>query len=378
MAKASPIASLNRRMIKITLLLFLFVAYRCQFSKAAKTLEATFVFGDSLVDAGNNNYMYTLSKANIAPNGCDFKPSHGQPSGRYTNGRIIPDIIADELGLKSYSPPFLAPSTKGTAILHGVNYASGGSGILNSTGSIFIGRLSLDVQIDNFAQTRRELISMLGEKAAKELLKKSIFSVTMGSNDFLNNYLVPILSTVLRATVSQEAFIDQLTVTFRGQLKRLYEMGVRKIIVTNVGPIGCIPYQRTINQVEEDQCAAFPNELAIEFNKRLRPLILELNANCKGATFVYANTYDIVEDIIKNYAQYGFESSDIACCGRGGTFRGIIPCGPTSRECGDHSKYVFWDPYHPTEASNIVMSKRLIDGGPNDVFPVNVRKLVSM
>lgn len=376
MAKAK--VSENRRMIKTTLLLLQFVAYRFHFCRAAESLEATFVFGDSLVDAGNNNYIYTLSKANIAPNGCDFKPSHGRPSGRYTNGRIIPDIIVDELGQKAYAPPFLAPSTKGSAILHGVNYASGGSGILNSTGSIFIGRLSLEVQIDNFAQTRIELKRMLGTKAGTALLEKSIFSVTMGANDFINNYLVPVLSTVERATVSQEAFIDQLIHTFRSQLKRLYELGARKILVTNVGPIGCIPYQRTINGVEENECASLPNELAIEFNKRLRPLILELNANCTEATFVYANTYDIVKDVIKNYAQYGFESSNTACCGRGGRFRGIISCGPFSSECQDHSKYVFWDPYHPSEAANIVISKRLIDGGPNDVFPVNVRKLVSL
>lgn len=366
-------ASANAISFKIILLL---VAYGFQFSEAAGSLAASFVFGDSLVDAGNNNYIFTLSKANIAPNGCDFKPSAGQPNGRYTNGKIIPDIIADELGQSAYSPPFLAPSTKGSAILHGVNYASGGSGILNSTGSIFVGRLSLEVQVNNYAETRKELTRMLGANATKELLGKSVFSVTMGANDFINNYLVPIASTFQRALVSPDAFIDQVITNLRVQLKRLYELDARKIVVANVGPIGCIPYERTLNRVDENQCAAMPNELARKFNKRLRPLILELNANCKGATFVYANTYDMVEDLIINYAKYGFEASNIACCGRGGEFRGVIPCGPTSSECIDHGKYVFWDPYHPSEAANLVVAKRLIDGGPNDVFPVNVRKLM--
>jgi len=365
-------AIVNPSSFKIILLL---VAYGFKFSEAAGNLAASFVFGDSLVDAGNNNYIFTLSKANIAPNGCDFKPSAGQPSGRYTNGRIIPDIIADELGQKGYAPPFLAPSAKGSAILHGVNYASGGSGILNSTGRIFVGRLSLEVQVNNFAETRKELIGMLGAEKTKELLGNSAFSVTMGANDFINNYLVPIASTIQRALVSPESFIDQIMTTYRVQLMRLYELGARKIIVANLGPIGCIPYERTLNRVEENQCAAMPNELAIMFNKRLRPLILELNANCKGATFVYANTYDMVEDLIINYAKYGFVSSNVACCGRGGQFRGVIPCGPTSSECVDHGKYVFWDPYHPSEAANLVVAKRLLDGGPNDVFPVNVRKL---
>lgn len=35
-------------------------------------------------------------------------------------------------------PPYLAPSTVGSVVLNGVNYASGGGGILNATGKIFV------------------------------------------------------------------------------------------------------------------------------------------------------------------------------------------------------------------------------------------------
>jgi len=58
-------------------------------------LGASFIFGDSLVDAGNNNYLSTLSKANIPPNGIDFKASGGNPTGRYTNGRTIGDLVGN-------------------------------------------------------------------------------------------------------------------------------------------------------------------------------------------------------------------------------------------------------------------------------------------
>lgn len=53
---------------------------------------ASYVFGDSLVDSGNNNYLQTLSKADTRPNGIDFKASGGAPTGRFTNGRTIADI----------------------------------------------------------------------------------------------------------------------------------------------------------------------------------------------------------------------------------------------------------------------------------------------
>lgn len=46
----------------------------------------------------------------------------------------------EELGQPHYALPFLAPNTTGRAILYGVNYASGGGGIMNATGRIFVSR----------------------------------------------------------------------------------------------------------------------------------------------------------------------------------------------------------------------------------------------
>lgn len=46
-----------------------------------------------------------------------------------------------QLGFKDFAPPYLAPTTNGPVILQGVNYASGGGGILNETGKIFVSLL---------------------------------------------------------------------------------------------------------------------------------------------------------------------------------------------------------------------------------------------
>lgn len=48
-------------------------------------------------------------------------------------------ITAAELGLPLV-PPFMDPATKGSKLLQGVNFASAGSGILNSTGMFFVSR----------------------------------------------------------------------------------------------------------------------------------------------------------------------------------------------------------------------------------------------
>ncbi|BAT87775.1 hypothetical protein VIGAN_05117700 [Vigna angularis var. angularis] len=71
-----------------------------------------------------------------------------------------------------------------------------------------------------------------------------MFSVTMGSNDFINNYLAPAVLIDEMNLASPELFVTTLMSKFREQLTRLYNLGARKIVVTNVGPIGCIPSQR--------------------------------------------------------------------------------------------------------------------------------------
>ena len=80
------------------------------------------------------------------------------------------------------------------------------------------GRINLDAQIDYFANTRQDIISQIGFPAAMQLLETALFSVTMGSNDFINNYLVPVLSSVKQRLVSPEMFVASLIPRYRAQL----------------------------------------------------------------------------------------------------------------------------------------------------------------
>lgn len=48
------------------------------------------IFGDSVVDAGNNNNLYTLVKANFPPYGRDF--ANRSPTGRFCNGKLATDF----------------------------------------------------------------------------------------------------------------------------------------------------------------------------------------------------------------------------------------------------------------------------------------------
>ena len=53
-------------------------------------LPALFVFGDSLVDDGNNNFLPSLARSNFYPYGIDFPLG---PTGRFCNGRTVMDLV---------------------------------------------------------------------------------------------------------------------------------------------------------------------------------------------------------------------------------------------------------------------------------------------
>lgn len=57
-----------------------------------KTIPAIIVFGDSIVDAGNNDDITTtLARCNYPPYGIDF--DGGIPTGRFSNGKVPTDFI---------------------------------------------------------------------------------------------------------------------------------------------------------------------------------------------------------------------------------------------------------------------------------------------
>jgi hypothetical protein len=61
-------------------------------AQAAPQVPCYFIFGDSLVDNGNNNQLQSLARANYLPYGIDFP---GGPTGRFSNGKTTVDVIGE-------------------------------------------------------------------------------------------------------------------------------------------------------------------------------------------------------------------------------------------------------------------------------------------
>ena len=64
-----------------------------------------------------------------------------------------------------------------------------------------------------------------------------------------------------------------------------------------------------------------------------------------------------------------------ACCGLGElNARGL--CLPLSNLCSNRQGYIFWDLFHPTEASSRILVERMFDGPSSYTSPINMRQLV--
>jgi hypothetical protein len=68
--------------------------------------------------------------------------------------------------------------------------------------------IPLEDQVHNFINTKQEIIDVIGEEGANQLMSKAVFSIITGNNDWLNTYLFPF--SPLRVIYTVEQFRDNL------------------------------------------------------------------------------------------------------------------------------------------------------------------------
>lgn len=79
-----------------------------------------------------------------------------------------------------------------------------------------VGRIPFDEQIRNFESTLNQITGNLGADEMATALARCIFFVGMGSNDYLNNYLMPNYPT--RNQYNGQQYADLLAQTYNRQL----------------------------------------------------------------------------------------------------------------------------------------------------------------
>ncbi|KAI4369466.1 hypothetical protein MLD38_017903 [Melastoma candidum] len=348
-------------------------ALGCYHVPAAKAgARAFFVFGDSLVDNGNNNYLVTTARADSPPYGIDY-PTH-RPTGRFSNGRNIPDFISEKLGSEP-TLPYLSPELRGQKLLVGANFASAGIGILNDTGIQFINIIRMWQQLEYFREYQHRLASLIGSHRAKKLINKGLVLITVGGNDFVNNYFLVPYSTRSRQYDIPD-YVPFLISEYKKLLKKLHDLGARRVLVTGTGPLGCVPAELAMRS-RDGNCAPELQRAAALFNPQLTWMLRELNKRYDSHVFIAANTQLMHSDFITNPRAYGFETSKVACCGQG-PYNGLGLCTAASNLCTNRDKYAFWDPFHPSEKANRIIVKQIMTGSTKYMDPMNLSTILAM
>ncbi|KAF8652045.1 hypothetical protein HU200_062988 [Digitaria exilis] len=350
-------------------------------------VEGMFVFGSSLVDNGNNNFLNGSGvRADYLPYGVDFPLG---PSGRFSNGRNVIDALGELLRLPGLVPPFADPRTRGRAALHGVNFASGGSGILDHTGQLTGEVVSLRQQISNFeAVTLPDLRAQLRGDAARVKVKgqdpfqrgylsKCLFVIGTGGNDYLLNYFNPRNNGTEGAPPLPE-FTRSLITKLSDHLQRLYALGARKFVIFSIQPTGCTPVVRAFLNITGAACIEPVNNAVALFNSELRRLVDGARSHMPAARLAYIDSYKIIRDMLDHPAKHGVRETGRACCEMSRRSSGVL-CRKRGPVCRDRTEYVFFDGLHPTDAVNArIARKGYGSSSPEHAYPINVKKLAML
>ncbi|KAM6589399.1 hypothetical protein CsatA_012004 [Cannabis sativa] len=347
---------------------------------------AIFNFGDSNSDTGGLSAVYGQVPL---PHGETF---FHRPAGRYCDGRLVIDFIAESFGL-----PYLSAylDSIGSNFSHGVNFATAGSTVrpqnttFRQTG---YSPISLDVQYNEYYDfhTRSQTFRAKDEVFKKLLPKAEVFSdalytIDIGQNDLTAGYFLNMTSSEVKAYVPD--VLDQ----FKKIVENIYSQGGRYFWIHNTGPFGCLPYvlerlPYKVSEIDKAGCASPYNEVAKFFNQALKEVVIQLRKDLPLAAITYVDVYSAKYSIISDPKKYGFKQPLVACCGHGGKFNydKNIGCGwgkiivkgkeiLLGKSCEDPSVWVNWDGIHFTEAANKWVYDQIVNGAFSDPpIPLNM------
>ncbi|EOA34211.1 hypothetical protein CARUB_v10021720mg [Capsella rubella] len=288
-----------------------------------------FVFGDSYVDTGNIK-MHDAPSWEV-PYGITFPR---KPSGRFSDGRVSTDYLAKLLGLKSPIPYQWKDYAGHERLEYGMNFGVGGTGVFETINS----NMTMTYQINLFEQ-------LIGDVYSPSDLSSSLALVSVAGNDYIT-YILGNGTNKPGFITYMKQVIDQTEVN----LRRIHALGVKKIAIPLLQPLGCVPVVSKGSLVAD--CKDRINVAVIIHNNLLQSVVAKLNKETKDSTFMVIDYYNAFLTVFKNKGETPgstkFETPLKECCG------GI--CGAVDEKgvknytlCDDPTSAFFWDGLHPTQ-----------------------------
>ncbi|CAN8259395.1 unnamed protein product [Cochlearia groenlandica] len=337
---------------------------------------ALFVFGDSLFEAGNNNYFDSLPsfRSNYWPYG---KSTFKFPTGRVSDGRMMIDFLGEYAWLPLL-PPNLQPGYSKNQLTYGVNFATTAAGVFAAT---FPGSSKdLGTQLNSFKNVTDVLRTELGDAEARRIISKAVYIFHIGANDYQYPFFAN--STII-TTTTKEKFVDFVIGNTTTVIEELYKLGARKFGFLSLGPYGCTPSASIIDQTKIGSCFGPTSELINLHNQAFPKVLRRLERQLSGFKYSLHDFHTSLLERINNPSRYGFKQGKMACCGSG-PLRGINTCGfrngPSQgyELCENADDYIFFDPGHLTEKAHRQIAELIWNGPINVTAPYNLKTLLEL
>ncbi|KAH6792990.1 GDSL-like Lipase/Acylhydrolase superfamily protein [Perilla frutescens var. hirtella] len=322
-------------------------------------------FGDSLADTGN---LLRLSPPDSPP------PPYGEtyfhhPTGRFSDGRLIIDFIAEAYGLPLVPPFYGGKNLSSGGFDGGVNFAVAGSTALPDSFFALHGvqipqrNVSLEAELSWFK--RKFLPTFCQQPAAncENFLATSLVLVgEIGGNDYNHPFIAG------KSVELVKTFVPEVVKAISSTI----EVAVTLMVPGNL-PIGCsASYLTTFKRLNEKDydpqtgCLNWLNRFSQYHNTLLQQELHRIRNQNPKINIIYADYYNAAMNFYRFPQKYGFGGGALtACCGAGGPYNvnSTLMCGEEGTTvCKDPSQYVSWDGLHLTEAAYRFIAMALIQG----------------
>ncbi len=256
---------------------------------ASPSITQLYVFGDSLSDMG------TVFRAT----GGIYPPSPNYFQGRYSNGRVWVEYLADRLQLSSHQVNNFAWGGATTGTIDGTTGSS--SAIANLVPHLL-------TQVASFVQYQPK-----SDPA-------SLYVIWAGANDYLQGIQNP--------TVPVNHIMQAIAT--------LVKTGGKKFLIANLPDLGQLPATHTSLN------AANLTALTQTHNQSLRRSLKQLSQQQPDLQIALLDANTLYQEAISQPATFGLKDVTNAC---------LIG----NRVCAKPDQFLFWDGIHPTTAAHRIL-----------------------
>lgn len=334
--------------------------------------EYFFIFGDGLYDSGNTEYIIHDEYLPVyhSPYGNTY---FKRGTGRYSDGRLIPDFIAKKVGFPDFIPPALNSSANFT---YGANFASEGASVFDIQQN---NSLNFRSQVRHFRELMKKwAVDLQNVTEVNRRLEKAVFLINIGTHDFLNANIPSniTLNTTFAEWVALGIELETLKTEIVGnisdKIKELYDLGARKFVFQTLPPLGLLPY---VNQTRNNSIVShILSVVALFGNLELALALKEIQQQNPAFNFTIFRDFFPIFWRVSLPDTFGFKESGVACCGNS-TVRGQ-GCGVLGYEycvCGNKTEYLFFDGTHYSEATNKQLVELMWDKNSCYIEPYHLK-----